>query len=135
MRYPSRVENGKVYKIRNWDNDLVYIGSTCNKLYKRLFNHKTSARVAESKPDKAVKFLYRLMSLQGPDRFYIEEVPYKTKCTTMAELVERENELAREIGTINKMKMCGVIKDDGTAYWKHWENMDETVNKNLPLTS
>ena len=33
-------ENGKIYAIRNNVNDMVYIGSTCNPLHKRFYDHK-----------------------------------------------------------------------------------------------
>ena len=36
----TRYNNGKIYKIINNFNDMVYIGSTCLPLRKRIFNHK-----------------------------------------------------------------------------------------------
>ncbi len=37
-------QNGKIYKIYNDDNDLVYYGSTVQPLYKRLYQHKYNAK-------------------------------------------------------------------------------------------
>ena len=40
MTSNTRYNNGKIYKIIHNFNDMVYIGSTCLPLHKRIFNHK-----------------------------------------------------------------------------------------------
>ena len=38
----NKYNNGKIYTIRcREDNDLIYIGSTCQPLHKRWFTHKS----------------------------------------------------------------------------------------------
>ena len=36
----NRYQNGKIYQITNNIDDMVYIGSTCLPLRKRIYNHK-----------------------------------------------------------------------------------------------
>ena len=36
----NRYHNGKIYQITNNIDDMVYIGSTCLPLRKRIYNHK-----------------------------------------------------------------------------------------------
>ena len=44
----TRYNNGKIYKIINNFNDMVYIGSTCLPLRKRIFNHKKEQQAGRS---------------------------------------------------------------------------------------
>ena len=37
-------QNGKIYKLVSDSTDRIYIGSTCNPLYKRLGGHKTASK-------------------------------------------------------------------------------------------
>ena len=48
MTSNTRYTNGKIYKIINNFNDMVYIGSTCLPLRKRIFNHKKEQRAGRS---------------------------------------------------------------------------------------
>ncbi len=41
-------QNGKIYKIINDINNILYIGSTCQLLHKRLFAHRSSANAEKS---------------------------------------------------------------------------------------
>ena len=41
----NKYKNGKIYTIRNRnDNDLIYVGSTVQPLYKRFICHKTNSK-------------------------------------------------------------------------------------------
>lgn len=61
-KYPRQIS---IYKIVNDVDDDIYVGSTCNKLYKRLSHHKTSCR-------NGINFkLYRKMLEIGVDKFKI----------------------------------------------------------------
>ena len=48
MTHNTRYNNGKIYKIINNFNDMVYIGSTCLPLRKRIFNHKKEQRAGRT---------------------------------------------------------------------------------------
>ena len=40
-------QNGKIYCLRSHKTDLVYVGSTCQPLYKRLNEHKNYYKMYE----------------------------------------------------------------------------------------
>ena len=61
MTSNTRYTNGKIYKIINNFNDLVYIGSTCLPLRKRIFNHKKEQRAGRS-PNR---HLFRLSTVSN----------------------------------------------------------------------
>ena len=44
MQVQSRYQNGKVYKLVNCVDDKIYIGSTCARLSKRIYDHKLVAK-------------------------------------------------------------------------------------------
>jgi hypothetical protein len=69
MTSNTRYNNGKIYKIINNFNDMVYIGSTCLPLRKRIFNHKKEQRAGRS-PNR---HLFQLVSeaVNGWDDFQI----------------------------------------------------------------
>lgn len=89
----ERYQNGKIYTIRNYIDDLVYIGSTCCKLSERFYKHK---KQREYKGDY-MKLFKHVSALGGWDNFYIElyeDFPCKNK----NELTKREGEIIRLIG-------------------------------------
>ena len=95
---------GKIYKILNNKTPDVYVGSTCQKLSKRLANHKT--RLNEGKET----LLYNKMRDLGDKNFYIELVE-DYPCENGEQLKRREGEVIREIGTLNE-KIAGRTKQE-----------------------
>ena len=90
----ERYKRGQIYTIRcKYDDDMIYVGSSINTLAKRMGQHRrTSVKNATS--------LYRVV--QGDwDNWYIE-LYENYSCNNKQELVKREGEVIREIGTINK---------------------------------
>lgn len=90
-------KNGKLYTIRcKTDEALIYVGSTLNPLYKRMYGHNQHAR-----DEKRTSLLYTKMRELGIDNFYIElyeEYP----CNNKEQLNKREGEVIRLIGTLNE---------------------------------
>lgn len=80
---------GKIYIIRNSENDLTYIGSTCQTLAQRMTQHRVYMR----------KFphykLYQAMNELGKDAFYIELLE-DYPCQRKEELLKKEGEKIRE---------------------------------------
>ena len=95
---------GKIYKMLNNTTSDVYVGSTCQKLSKRLANHKT--KLNEGKET----LLYNKMSEIGDKNFYIELVE-DYPCENGEQLKRREGEVIREIGTLNE-KIAGRTKKE-----------------------
>jgi hypothetical protein len=115
-------QDGKIYKIYNDDNDLVYYGSSCQPLYKRLFQHKQDAK-QKKKYQSSIHNLdvdiekckivlvenYSCNSkeeLHARERFYIENnicinknIPlrtYKEYCEAHKEEIAKKNKQWRE---------------------------------------
>lgn len=94
---------GKIYKITNDINALVYVGSTTRTLARRMNNHRTTAR----KEGKSA--LWRAMRELGIDHFKIELVE-EFECNTKEELRIREQYWIGQLDTLqngyNKYFAC-----------------------------
>jgi len=82
--------NGKIYKLFSYDNDLVYIGSTTQKLSERLSKHKGMRNTSSSK-----------ILFENSANVKIELIE-KFPCDCKEELIKREGYLIREIDCVNK---------------------------------
>ena len=87
----------KIYCIRNYVNDDVYVGSTIQPLSKRMGVHKGSRNLdlLENVP------LYKSMRDIGAEHFYIELIE-ECPCDNLEQLRKIEGRYIREIGTLNK---------------------------------
>ena len=97
----NRYKNGKIYTIRNInDNNLIYVGSTIQPLYKRWHDHKN--RCFNESNKEYNKVLYKkIREINNLDNWYIEL--YENYPTESKELLlKREGEIIREIGILNK---------------------------------
>lgn len=85
-RAPKKVtidyKNGKIYKLVNDVNDMIYIGSTTTTLSRRFSGHKAHAKAASSN-------IYTAMRELGCDHFKIVLIEL-FPCTCKAELEARE---------------------------------------------
>lgn len=81
---------GKIYMIRNTENDKLYIGSTCQTLSQRMAKHRNSA-----KDDRSTHYpLYVAFNEIGVSKFYIELLE-DFPCERQEQLLKREGELIR----------------------------------------
>ena len=81
-------QNGKIYAIRSFATDKYYIGSTCNPLHKRLYQHKSDKNSAKNR--------YRTsFEIVKYDDCYIELLE-EFSCENKNQLQKREGELIRE---------------------------------------
>ena len=99
-----KYQDGKIYKILNTENDDVYIGSTTQKLSKRMTNHRIQAKNGKN------HLLYQQMREIGDDKFYIELIE-EFPCENLEQLNKREGEFIREVATLNK-KVAGRTKKE-----------------------
>ena len=89
---------GKIYTIRcRNDNSLIYVGSTIETLCKRFSVHRGHSKLEQFKH----KMLYIEVVKTGWDDWYIELHEY-CPSKTLEELLKREGEVTRLIGTLNK---------------------------------
>ena len=82
---------GKIYIIRNSENDLTYIGSTCQTLAQRMTQHRRDMK----NPKRQHMRLYKTMIELGKDAFYIELLE-DYPCQRQEELLKKEGERIRE---------------------------------------
>jgi hypothetical protein len=111
--------NGKIYTIRNRNDDTkIYVGSTIQPLYKRYHQHKKDSAKKEKYPNHK---LYT--EIENWDDWYIE-LYENYPCNNKEELCQREGEVIRLIGNLNK-QIAGRDK-------KQWyiENADKVQEKN-----
>ena len=89
--------NGKIYAIYNYiDPSLIYVGSTCQSLSKRLSKHR---REVNSRKSQTIP-LYMKMREIGKEQFYIELLE-EYPCNNNEQLRAREGHYIREKGTLN----------------------------------
>ena len=99
MNSDNKYNNGKIYTIRCTDNNnLIYVGSTTQPLYKRWYEHK---QIYNKEGKQYNKLLYIKMRQLGFDKFYIE-LYENFKCENIEELHKKEGEIIRQIATLNK---------------------------------
>ena len=89
-------KNSKLYQILNNANGGIYVGSTTQPLYKRLFEHKSRAKCCHNSK------IYKSMREMGIYNFYIELIELYP-CNSKEELNSREGYYIREKGTLNML--------------------------------
>ena len=105
---PMNFANGKIYAIRSHQTEQIYIGSTCQPLYKRFHQHKR-------KPCSSSQIL------QFEDAFIelLEEFP----CVNKMQLNRREGELIRLHNCVNQQ-----IAGRTDAEW-YQDNKEDKLEK------
>ena len=123
-------QKGKIYTLRSHQTDKVYVGSTCNPLRKRLYQHKDNYKRGENVSSRG---------LAQFDDCYIE-LYEAHPCQTKAELNRREGEIIRSIECVNK-QIAGrtihewradnhdTLKEKRTAYNKERKEEKKAYNK------
>ncbi len=116
-------QKGKIYKL--WspqgEEDEIYIGSTCDKLYKRKNQHKKKANTCNS---KILFEKYDDVRIE-----LLEEYP----CNNKAELLKKEGEYIRENKCLNKNISGRTTKqyyeDNKERIQKYAENNKEKITE------
>ena len=121
----NKYKNGKIYTIRcKTDNNLIYVGST--------IENRLSARFGKHKYQKGC-YLYKFINTPENktlwDDWYIElyeEYP----CENKMQLVKRENEIIRNVATINKIGYR--TEESIKEYYKEYteKNKDKIKERN-----
>ena len=92
LKVMSRYANGKIYAIRSHQTDNVYIGSTCNALYKRLYTHRKFKKIFDTGVGGNYTTSFDILSY---DDHYIELIE-NCPCDSKIELHRREGQIIRE---------------------------------------
>ena len=111
-------ENGKIYTIRSPHTSKYYIGSTCNPLSKRFYNHKSGFNAYNKNSDFKKSYLTSFEVIRYSDAYIelLEVFPCKSKI----ELTKREGELIRE----HKDNVVNKVINGRTA--KEWSSQTVT---------
>jgi len=87
----NKYTHSKIYTIRSPQTDKYYIGSTCNPLYKRLYNHKAKYKLYNAgKCNNITSF--QIVKFNDCYIELLENCNFETK----EQLLKREGELIRE---------------------------------------
>jgi len=89
--------NGRIYLIRNFNNDKIFVGSTTQNLVKNFAYHKNN--VIEHRYMN--RQLYQDMEKYGIETYYIE-LHEMFPCKSLEELQKREREVIRQFDTFKK---------------------------------
>ena len=109
-------KNGKIYSIRSYQTENIYIGSTIQKLSKRLSKHKTDYK---SWKDGKHNYVTSFEILKYDD-YYIELIE-EYNCKSKMELEKREGEIIRQHNnTVNKIIV-------GRTKKEHYEDNKDTI--------
>lgn len=90
-------KNAKIYAIKSFQTDKIYIGSTCERLRRRLYNHKSKYK---QYLNSKFHFVYSFEIIKYPDAYI--ELLEKYPCNDKAELHKREGECIKENNCVNK---------------------------------
>jgi hypothetical protein len=97
----NKYQNGKIYTIRNKnDETLIYVGSTVQPLFKRWHHHKKDSNNEKRRHYNMVLY-QKIRETNNINDWYIELYENFT-CDNKEQLNKREEEIIREIGTLNK---------------------------------
>lgn len=91
-------KNAKIYKIVSYQTDDIYIGSTCQPLYKRFGEHKKDYKNWLNTGKKYVSS-YEILKYDDAHILLIEEFP----CENKEQLRKKEGEYIRELKCVNKL--------------------------------
>jgi len=121
---------GKIYKLVNDVDNLIYIGSTCNRLCKRLGDHKSSAKVHKE------RLVYKHLNEIGWENVQIILVE-KFECKTKEELRARERywietleaKLNKQIPTRTKKEIDKKYREENKEKVKETQRLYRDKNK------
>jgi len=98
-RKPLDYQNGKIYVIRSYKTDLVYVGSTTQQLCQRMSNHRKNYKLWLK---NKCNFMTAYKMLEYDDAYI--ELLEKYPCNNKNELERKEGEYIRNIGkAVNKI--------------------------------
>jgi len=91
-------QNSKIYTLRSYQTEKIYIGSTCDELRKRLYRHKAAYKSFLKNNDNLYCSSYEIIKYN--DCFI--ELYIKYPCNDRYELRKKEGEIIRKLECVNK---------------------------------
>ena len=89
MEVVNKYQKGKIYIIKNTNNENVYIGSTCSELHKRYYEHKKHYEYYMNNHSQS-SIMTSIKIFENGDAYIelLEEFP----CASKADLLKKEGE-------------------------------------------
>ena len=110
----NKFQQGKIYSIRSHQTDKIYIGSTINRLSRRINQHRSAYK--KYLIDKKI-YVSSYEILKYTDHFI--ELLEMCPCSNKNELTRREGELIRSMNCVNKLIPGRNIKEYGKEYYQN----------------
>ena len=122
----NRYAKGKIYMIESASTGLVYYGSTCMPLYKRLHTHKNAHKIFQN---NATGFTASFKVLEQADFkiVLVEQYP----CESKMQLESREAHYIRNFECVNKNIPCRSRKEyyeDNKEHIQEWKKQYRIEN-------
>ena len=111
-------KNGKIYAIRSYQTDMIYIGSTCSPLSKRFHDHKIKYK--EWVQGKR-KYVCRSKEIFKYGDAYIELIQ-ETPCKNILELKKFEGNYIRSMNCVNR---CIPLRTNTERYYDNQKERQE----------
>jgi hypothetical protein len=125
MRRALDYKNGKIYVIKNHINDMVYVGSTTQPLYKRFSLHKRSVNSIRC---RAKKISIAMRDI-GIEHFYIELLE-EYPCDNIEQLHKREGYWIRELNSYSNGYNAQVQGRNRQEYYQEHKERHAELVKN-----
>ena len=116
-------KNGKIYAIRSYQTDEIYIGSTCSPLSKRMWHHKDDYKKFINNQKKYVCSSIEILKYEDAYIELIDEI----QCKNILELRKHEGNYIRNTDCVNK-RIAG--RTDKEYYQDNINKIKYNRNKN-----
>ena len=117
-------KQGKIYTIRcKYDDSLIYVGSTVERLCVRMARHR-----CKSKRDESMHYLlYQEVNKTNWDDWFME-LYQDYPCESKEQLNKREGQIIREIGTLNKQIAGRSQQEYYRENFERWQQYHKQYN-------
>ena len=118
-----RYQNGKIYILRNYVNEYIYIGSTTQPLYKRLSLHKKDLKVLRTTTYVDMKNLGI-----SPSDLFIELI-CDFPCENVYRLRQKEGQIIKDFKNSHG-ELCLNQRISGRGYDEYYEENKGKISEN-----
>ena len=117
-------QNGKIYTIRSFQTDDIYIGSTIEKLCSRMTKHRYEYRKYLKNNNRAFYSSFKILQYEDAYIELLEEYP----CNNKMELCKKEGEYIRSMDCVNK-RNTGLTEEQKKEYIIKYNRQDEVKER------
>jgi len=115
----DKYKNGKIYTIRSFQTDDIYVGSTIEKLCSRMSKHRYEYRKYLKNNNRGFYSSFEILQYKDAYIELLEEYP----CNSKEELCKKEGEYIRSMDCVINKCMAGIYKTDKEYYEENKEKV------------